>query len=547
MARQIIGLDIGSYSIKVVRLTVRGRSQADWTCESDQEKILWGDAPHDSVQGREAELKALRALQSRGILLGQVFISALPNQQAQARFLNVPFTNSKKIEAVLGGILESQIPFNLEKLVYPWTRLGTIPKQVSAHTEILAGFAPKTTVKHHLDLLQTVAILPKIVNFKALALFELNPAKSRSITDAEQPPKSEPCYAIIDIGHESTSVCIMAENRVVQARVIRRGVRDICDDTAASLDIESTQVNELILSGNGLGATPSTSTSNEKAWREALWRAVIPLARDLKQSVLGIKTHGNYEIQECYLVGGGAKIPLLGESLSEYLGVAILPAGKLPHSNSVLKSDSSFALAMSLALQGLTLSEKINRLNFRHGDFSFSDQQIIFKGKMPALIGWGVAIFSVLFINFTTQKVLLNKEIASVVSKQQELCNAVVSGKAMSPSKCLAFMKKELSGTKNISVAKFSAVNPYLELSSVLPQNTSLKITDLEISRNALKVQGTTASFENVDKIVDGLKTGRCFTDVKKGKATMLGDQVSFVITLTLNCEGVLQAGGGTL
>lgn len=540
MARQVTGLDLGSYSVKVVRLQIRGKHQADWSCEFDEEIIAFDRLSEDPEARKKAEIAALEALRVRGMMNGEIFITALPPGQAQMRFLEVPFTSERKVTAVLGGILESQIPLNIDSLVYPWTRVGAVSTSSAANGyTILVGFAPKLGIQQHLSTLQSVGVSPSIVNFKALALRELSPTSegSTSVSSDKLVPVS--CNAIIDLGHRSTSICISNSAGVVVARVLLRGMADLFTDVAKSLNIEAAKVQDLMEHGYGLVELGEQSSKDEIAWRNALLHGLNPIVIDIRQSLLAIKTQGDYHLQGCYLVGGGAKMKNLVAYLSETLAFSVFLGAPPRFKQLELQQNHSFALAGALALQGLSLSEKANRLNFRWGEFSFRGQQTILKGRTGALIGWGVALFVLLLINFSVQKLILGRQAAAVIAEQQKSCDAVEKDKVFSAKKCLMAMREQLASSRRATVSNFSAVDAYLELSRVLPADLSVKIADLDISQGILRIQGTTTSFEVVDKIVVGLAKGRCFSEVQKGRAAMQGKEVSFAVSVTLKCDGM--------
>ena len=104
MARRVIGLDVGTYSVKVTHLESSNRG-TDFEVVAYAEKLL-----SDFAFTEEADLPmlvrqqeaALLLLKAEGFFEEGMIISGLSGADAQVRSLPVPFTNSKKIQAVLG-------------------------------------------------------------------------------------------------------------------------------------------------------------------------------------------------------------------------------------------------------------------------------------------------------------------------------------------------------------------------------------------------------------------------------------------------------------
>lgn len=489
MARQIIGLDIGSYSIKVARLQARGQKATDWVYDFD-EQIIEKKESDDPSQGKAAIALALEALKARGKLSADFVVSALPGSSAQIRFLEVPFAQVKKINAVFTGILESQLPFSIENMLCPWTFAAAQSKDNNAQTRILAGLCPKSVVQEHLALLEPFHLSPRILDFKALALSSL----------VMQGEYEQASVLIVDLGQESTSISIIKEQKVVLARVINRGI--------------------------------SESTAQESA-----------LLSDIRQSLQVAKAQNACVVERCFLVGGGAKINGISQKFQENFELPVQIPAQLLAGNLGKAYDPKFALAMCLAQQALNPNVRLDRLNFRSGEFSYRSKQGILKSRMPTLATWTVLFSLCLLGNYCTQKVILSQETAKVVAEQKKLCDTIVKGKSLAPSKCVAIMREQLANKKGAGASDFSAIDPYLEIAKVLSRDLSLKVTDLTISEENIDLQATTSNFESVDKIVAALKKGSCFSKVEKGKATTLNDSVSFSVAIVLGCKNSAKEG----
>lgn len=186
MAKRIIGLDIGAHSIKVVHL------------ENSEVKKT-----HEVSYSEEAFL----ALKGSDLLEGDILVTGLSGADAQVRTLEVPFSSPKKIQAILGGLLDAQLPLEIDDLVLSWF-LQTEKKD--PQQSILAAFAKKPSVQAYLDKLSQIGANPKILTLKAAGLYEL----------LKHELKEPRLAAIVDIGHSSTSICIGDDHKMLVARSV---------------------------------------------------------------------------------------------------------------------------------------------------------------------------------------------------------------------------------------------------------------------------------------------------------------------------------------
>jgi len=105
MATKIIGLDLGSHTVKTCELvtTFRNLELVGFDFESVR-------ATSDGVASFDDRARAAyRLLERRGVL-GETIICALPSGLASTIILDLPFDQPKKLEAVLPFQLDEALP-----------------------------------------------------------------------------------------------------------------------------------------------------------------------------------------------------------------------------------------------------------------------------------------------------------------------------------------------------------------------------------------------------------------------------------------------------
>jgi type IV pilus assembly protein PilM len=208
MPQKIIGLDIGSHSIKAVQLrkTFRGFELIGF-----HEKVIPREGettPPDSVVEALVELFGDRRVG------GDVVVTSIPGHQVSARIIKLPFADRKKMDKVIPFEIEGYTPFNIEEMVVSYH----IVKVEDGEAQILALLVKKEVLRDHLETLERANISPKIVDLDVLSLYS---SSSLILQDMEGP------FSLVDIGASKSSICIVNDGYVSMIRSLSIGGESI--------------------------------------------------------------------------------------------------------------------------------------------------------------------------------------------------------------------------------------------------------------------------------------------------------------------------------
>ena len=217
--QKVIGLDIGSYSIKAVEIVNTFKS---YEITNFYETVIPNieGVPLDAIVPvcmeqlfKENDIKADRIL------------TAMPGQFISSRVLPFNFSDPRKIEASVMVELEDQVPFNMDDMIIDHQMaLGTAYGKTMALAVMTDS--NKTFFKELLDLLSRINIDPKLVDVDSLAFYNI----SSQVTEND-----DKNYALVDIGNEKTTVCIVRNGLLRMFRSINLGGRYITDFPIALL------------------------------------------------------------------------------------------------------------------------------------------------------------------------------------------------------------------------------------------------------------------------------------------------------------------------
>ncbi len=571
---RIVGIDLGSSTVKVVRLETRARGGHEVLGYYEAPVPPPSEGQDGASTATERTSAALAELKARGQLDGDVFVTGLPGDAAAVRTLKFPFADAKKIADALPFALESEIPMDLDDIVLSWVVLGPSArarKERGHETEVLVAWAKKEAVQQILDLLAVHGIDPRHVHFDALALGDLHDTVLAPAEAAEGPTElrtpggtvievgpdaAEPAVAVVDIGDKRTSVCVLATSsagtRLVGAHTLLHGGADATRALARAIGLplaeaERGKKKEAFIEVSGAKA----QFPEQQHISDVLKSAYAPIVRRVRQIFQAAMSSARVRVVKVYVVGGGSRVLNLERHLSEELNVRVVRAGAVDHAlRSALPVESRVdapeaAIALAYALSGVPSLRVRPRVDFRVAEFAWKGDFDFLRERAPSLIAWAAVLVLLLGGSSVAQALVASSNEGALLEKELKICEEITGQKVESFIRCKALIDEKINGAAAFAVPERGAADTYLEVARRLPPAAEIKrkITELDITSERVKLRGLTSSYDAIDTMVVRLQGGRCFSLVEKGKAQSKGTDIDFQITITLDCAAA--AGDG--
>jgi len=386
MPQKVIGLDVGLQSIKAVQLTstLRGFELTHFA----RMRFPYSEK-EDYLRERSGILE--RLLKENGFS-GDTIISSLPGNRVMVHYLELPFTDPKKVQQVVKYELEPYLPMPIDEIVVDSQIMERL-KGESA--QVLAAAAKKTTVEEHLQSLKGAGIDPQIIDVEPLASYNCLVHYSQEDLGGVS--------LFLDIGGDHTSLSILINGLPKAYRTISYGGDTITSNMATALGVALDEAESL------KRTTPLPLEENIDRASKALAEALDPLVQEIRITLQSIqsqlKEHEHFQI---ILTGGGSRLLHIEDFLSRTLGMParhFKPFESFSHGLGKIDPGEQHHMVTGIGLALRGINRGVIQANLRQEEFSVFHRLQEIRGKVVFL---GIALAFILALGATDMLVSLH-------------------------------------------------------------------------------------------------------------------------------------------
>jgi type IV pilus assembly protein PilM len=341
MAR-FIGLDIGSFSIKVVSLSKKGGS---YRLEAIGIVLNpHGDRPGDDEASQNKVSEAVKKLLSDVKLSGSKAALALPESQVYTKVIEMPALTDSELASAIHWEAEQYIPVPIDQVNIDYEVISRPQKsEVGDKMEVFLVAAPKKVVSRLSGFAGKCGV--EVVSLET----EMVAVSRAMIRDDEAATPT----MLVHIGASSTDVSVVVGGMLVLTHSIESGGVALTRTLTNELGMEFAQAEEYKRS---YGLDPSQLEGKVgESIRPHIDRSVV----DMKKTVQYYNAnHQEVPIKRVVLSGGSALLPGLVSYMAQFLGMEVVLGNAFaqvePSSKASIPNDTvSFATAVGLAMREL--------------------------------------------------------------------------------------------------------------------------------------------------------------------------------------------------
>ena len=524
--QRVIGLDIGSHSVKAVEIVNTFKS---YEIANFYENVIpqIDEVPPDAVIPA-----CMEQLFKENNLEADRIVTAMPGQYISSRILSFNFSDAKKIETAIYAEIEDIVPFNLDEMIIDHQILG----EVGGKTIALVAMTRKNFLKSFLEHLQRLEIDPKLIDIDSLSFYNLTPYICGN---------TEKVTAVVDIGHEKTSVCIINNGILRMFRSINLGGKYITEFLARDMEVDFNQAQLFKHRVSQVFCEEDRGQSlNEEdyAIAERITLAANTLVKELGRTLYAFKTADEQAVSTIYLSGGTSRTRNLNRYLEDHLELEVkmnrldeteLKISPHLHDHMIIMPQS-----VSIGMRAVTAVKRHTQINLRRGEFAFvQDYESVLKYTSNIFKVMALALI-VLCVSYGVKYFFYNQQIDRIKDRyQKELVAAFPDLKKKYRNKSVSFerlqrdAKKKFGGslqsmtTSSDNFLKLNATSGSLlvlkAISEKLPKDLELNVTLYQFNANdrgggRLTLKGETNGYDAVAKTLENLKQVQVLSEVKE-------------------------------
>lgn len=524
MATKIVGLDLGTHSVKVSELVTNFRSQ---------ELVAFGSEPvgyegEGPVPVAELAAAARRLLERRG-LLGETLICALPPEMVSSVTLEFPFDQPRMLQAVLPAQLDDVIPFDVEDVTHDYQ---IIERRPDGGVKVLVCYVKTEILRGFVEALAAHGIDPKIIGVGALCWYNLHDHLKTG---------GEP-LAILDIGHRHSELCVLDGGQPVRIREIGAGGGDVTRALAEVFKVNTEQAERGKLAEGAILSPGSEGQGRQQLISETCREAMSPVLREVRRTLAAYDVATGRPVTRLLVTGGGSLLRGVPEWMSSSLDISVEPfdprtLGFYKLADRTDRLQPFIARSLSLALRAVQRAHH-SMMDLRKGEFSYTGDFSFLRGRFISVAVSVVMIIVLGAMVAVSRKRVLEAEYQTLQSQTRALSLEVLGQE--SDDADLLFTTITSQVKQEGTIPESSAFEVLKELSQKIgfDLKVDVDILDIDLSRRKLQIQGKTDVAGDVERLVDAVRQTTCFNSkVNKEKVEKsMDEKTKFRVAANSTC-----------
>ncbi len=351
----VLGIDIGSSSIKVVQLRKKGGKAM---LETYGELAL---GPYSGLEiGQATSLSTEKIIEALGDLMKEKEVNittkncgvAIPFASSLMSIIEMPSLSYKQLASMIPLEARKYIPVPISEVVLDWS---IIPKDdAKADEEVDPDSAPKI---QHTDVLlvaihnETISKYTEIVSKTGLdsSFFEIEIFSTmRSVLEQSADP-----VMIVDMGAATTKLYIVERGTVRTSHTINRGSQDITNTISKSLGIA-------VHDAEIMKRDMAMSQENKVHFEEVVNLVLSYVFSEINQVILSYQRKYKKTLAKVVLVGGGSSLRGIEALAKQSLQIEVVAGNPFIKTEApafleevLRETGPEFAVAVGVALRRL--------------------------------------------------------------------------------------------------------------------------------------------------------------------------------------------------
>jgi len=557
---RVLGIDIGSYSIKLTLLRVEEQATA---IEGMFEQKIDYDTEKSDQACQSLALEQL--LKQSGIQFNSTY-AALSSDQTIAKRFEFYKLKRRDRQMVLENEFDSLGLFPMEEYGLEYHTIDYKAEK----TPLLGILFQKQALSNLIDVLSRSQLQPRVIDIDSMAYLNLAsffPKESVPEKEAaEEVPENEDNVAtvkqkpvlIVNIGHQKTAMTLIMGNKVQMSRTTQTAGKYFtrCLQKEQNLDFEQAEKLKHDLSAQGISSQAAGAKSLNDCYQD--------LALEIKQTLQSLAANGFFQVPQIFLTGSASLYSGIEQIFEKATGCVVKKLGSVGNDfldSKALKQNVSFetfSQSIAIGLRG-TFAQDNSSLNLRHGEFSMTTNYEQIVGQILSFSKIVAVIFICLMGTYLFRYFSYSGKIHAMQSNYKKEINAVLGGepqelKVLSKQKNLDFheysehaaklMQDSIENKRDLLADFNNGSNPLglrvlNDISVAIPKDVYFEVSEFKLTEQNLYIEADTDSQKALDSILSYLKGIKSLSHLEKksqeNKAGTAGQIIHFALTAVVD------------
>jgi type IV pilus assembly protein PilM len=308
--RNLVGLDIGDSSIKVVELKDLGRGRGHQAVKLGWEPLSSEAIVDGAIMDAQLVIETVQRLFQRCRIKNTQVSTALSGHSVIVKRISLPTMSADELAESIHWEAEQYIPFDIEDVNLDYQVLEGSSLSGEGNMDVLLAAAKKDKINDYVNVISQAGLTPTVVDIAAFAL--------QNAFEANYEFESHQVIALVDVGAAVSSISVLNGGTSVYWRDINIGGNAYTDAVQKELNLSSEQAEQL-KRGEEVDGIP--------------YERVLPIMASVNEDV-GTEIQKTLDffkqistsedtLDRLCLTGGTAQVVHLKESLGERLGTQV--------------------------------------------------------------------------------------------------------------------------------------------------------------------------------------------------------------------------------
>ena len=307
-AKNIVGLDIGSSSIKLLELreTKTGYQLVNFGVE----KLPSESIVDSTVMNAPAVVTAIRKLVSAHQVKSKQVATSVSGHSVIIRKITLPLMTEEEIEGNIQWEAEQYIPFDINEVNIDYHRLEAESDDQES-LDVLLVAVKRDMVNDYTAVINEAGLDPMVMDIDAFCI--------QNMFEMSHEPQKGKVNALVNIGASVININIIRSGNSVFTRDMSIGGNHFTEEIQKQLNISFEEAEQLKIN---MGA----GSERENEIRDVVDSISSSIALEIQRSLdFFTATSSVGHLSKVFLVGGASKTPGLKEIIENQIGIPVEP------------------------------------------------------------------------------------------------------------------------------------------------------------------------------------------------------------------------------